>query len=131
MSKIKIVTKENVKRYYKREEIRKISMQEDLESFFDDIRNKVLLNELQSVIRSFVLAKLNSSEMHLLNINDAKFVWSYYNNSFGPILEPHPIKQPSESKSRYSLSFSNRITHNVTTVTNDSYEESDFQPCLQ
>ena len=129
MSKVKIVTKEKVKLYYKGKEDRKTSIQDDLESYLSDVLAGSQPTGLQSVIRSFLLEKLKESEMKLLHSNDAEFVWSFYNNSFGPILEPHPIMQPSESKSRYSLSFCNRITRIIKTINSNIYEETDFEAC--
>ena len=129
MSKIKIVTKEKVKLYYKGEEDRKISMQDDLENVYQNTFMERHLDRLPSnlFVRSFLLTKLEDSEMKLLQSNDEKFIWSFYNNSFGPILEPHPTTQPSESKSRYSLSFCNRITRIVNAITTEILLESDFK----
>ena len=127
MSKIKIVTKEKVKLYYKGVEDQKTSMQDDLETFYGDIFIKLDGCQSTSIARSFLLSKLSDSEMKLLQSNDEKFVWSFYNNSFGPILEPHPTEQPSESKSRYSLSFCNRITSIVNAITTEIFFESDFK----
>ena len=129
MSKIKIVTKEKVKHFYKGKEDRKISMQDDLEAIYQNNLMEYHATQAQSnmIIRSFLLSKLEDSEMKLLQSNDEKFIWSFYNNSFGPILEPHPITQPSESKSRYSLSFCNRITRIVNAITSETFLESDFK----
>ena len=127
MSKIKIVTKEKVKLYYKGEEDRKTSMQDDLETIYHYIFMKLAEYQSTSIVRSFLLLKLSDSEMKLLQSNDEKFVWSFYNNSFGPILEPHPTEQPSESKSRYALSFCNRITSIVNAISTEIFSESDFK----
>ena len=129
MSKIKIVTKEKVKHFYKGKEDRKISMQDDLETIYQNNFMEYYAAQPQSnlITRSFLLSKLEDSEMKLLQSNDEKFIWSFYNNSFGPILEPHPTEQPSESKSRYSLSFCNRITSIVNAITTEILFESDFK----
>ena len=127
MSKIKIVTKEKVKLYYKGKEDRKTSMQDDLETIYHYIFMKLAEYQSTSIVRSFLLLKLSDSEMKLLQSNDEKFVWSFYNNSFGPILEPHPTEQPSESKSRYALSFCNRITSIVNAISTEIFSESDFK----
>ena len=74
MDREKLITKEAMEKYTKGEEDFKDSVNDDLESFFEDLR---LGKEPDELIYTYFLPKLTEEEMELVEQNDTNYLQTF------------------------------------------------------
>ena len=115
MQRFKLITKEKMENYCKGNEIEKKSINDDLESFFDDIRlgketnNTRFMGSKYHV--SYFLPKLTQKELKLVAKKDKRFM-----NSFFMVMKADVDKaemELSESDSKYVYALCRRKTSTI------------------
>ena len=106
-----IITKEAMEKYFKGEEYQKNSINDDLESFFEDIR---LGKEPDELVETYFLPKLTEEEMELVETKDKSYLKTYFEgaNGVNPDVAEAQMKL-SESDSKFAHGFSLRKTFTI------------------
>ena len=107
MWRSKLITKEAMEKYCKGEEKRKDSVNDDLESFFEDLR---LGKEPDENVRTYFLPKLTEKEMALIEQKDISYL-----ETFGlpnPDV-PEAEMKLSESNSKFVYGWGYRRTFTI------------------
>ena len=116
MEKEKLITQEQMTSYCRGEQSsRKISVNEDLEAFFEDLQlGKDTSND---DVKAYYLPRLTEDEMALVEAKDQnyfqKFSTSVLGDSKNPDVAEHVMKM-SESESKFALGKCNRKTIKIT-----------------
>ena len=110
----KVITKEEMESYCKGEEDRKDSVNDDLESLFQNIR---LGKELDERVDTYFLPKLTEEELELVERKNYSYFQSFIDNS--PDVDENEMML-SESNSKYVYGVSSRKTF----VIENSYQIS-------
>ena len=100
MERRKIITKEAMEKFCKGEKDEKDSVNDDLESFVEDLR---LGKERNQVVFSYFLPKLTENEMELVESQNRSYLESFVNLFYFPDL-------PSESDSKFVEGYGYRKT---------------------
>ena len=102
-----LITKETMENYCKGKEIEKDSVNDDLESFFEDLR---LGKEPQEKNFTYFLPKLTEAELVLVGKRDPSYLDSF---RFHHVDVPEAEMRLSESKSKFLLGFGCRRTFTI------------------
>ena len=117
MEKEKLITQEQMRSYCRGEQSsRRISVNEDLEAFFEDLQlGKDISNDDE--VLAYYLPKLTEDEMALVEAKDEnyfqKFSTCVLGDSKNPDVAEHVMKM-SESESKFALGKCNRKTIKIT-----------------
>ena len=112
MGKREIITKEAMEKYCKGEKYQKNSVNDDLETFFEDLR---LGNELDDKVTTYFLPKLTEEEMELVQRKDTSYFETYIEGTYGakdPDVEEAEMKL-SDSDSKFAHGYGRRITFTI------------------
>ena len=121
MERFRLITKEYMENYGKESAdfFRKCSINDDLESFFEDLR---LGNEPDETVHTYFLPKLTKEELELVERRDASYL-----KTLSWFMEYQHVDEMklSESSSKYILGLSHRRTFTI------EHKKSKFQPSSQ
>ena len=90
-----LITKEKMENYSKGKESRKLSVNDDLESLFDDIR---LGKKPVDFVRTYFLPKLTKEELKLVERKDNNFMKTFVHDRGADVSEAEMELSESESK---------------------------------
>ena len=107
MERIKLITKEAMEKYTKGEEARKDSVNDDLESLFEDLR---LGKEPKKKVYTYFLPKLTEEEMELVEQKDTNYFQTF--NWPNPDV-PEAEMLLSESDSKFLQGWGGRKTFTI------------------
>ena len=113
MERLKLITKEAMENFCKGEQYEKISVNDDLESLFEDLRLGKKPNEY---VRTYFLPKLTVGEMKLVQRKDPSYLETFYFSN--PDVEEAEMML-SESDSKFVQGLGRRRTF---TIKNKSYK---------
>ena len=103
-----LITKEKMESYCKGDEIEKDSVNDDLESLFENIR---LGKEPDEEVRTYFLPKLTKEELELVERRDTSYLRSFYEGAFRRNPDVNETEMMlSESDSKYVEGWSSRRT---------------------
>ena len=107
MERIRLITKEKMEKYCKGEEFRKDSVNDDLESFFEDLR---LGKEPDKDVLTYFLPKLTKEEMKLVEQKDTNYfrTFTWWDNPDVP--EAEMLLSESDSKFLKGYGFRKTFT---------------------
>ena len=121
LSRWRLITKEKMESYCKGEQDRKDSVNDDLESLFENIR---LGKEPNEWVETYFLPKLTEEELNLVGKRDTSYLQTFgYSN---PDVDETEMML-SESDSKYVWGFSRRTTF----VIENSSENISEKPCAK
>ena len=101
----KLITKEKLERYCKGEEWLKDSVNDDLESLFENIR---LGKEPDEYVRTYFLPKLTEEELELVERRDTSYLQTFNLGNYADVDKTEMML--SESDSKYVRGYSRRRT---------------------
>ena len=130
LSREKLITKEKMETYCKGEKDLKESVNDDLESLFEDIR---IGKELNEDAFAYYLPKLTEKELELVERRDTSYLQTFYDEAIGrnPDVDETEMML-SESDSKYVRGHCWRRTFVIENSTETSSENSsDKQSCLK
>ena len=107
-----LITKEAMEKYCKGEEYQKNSINDDLESFFEDLR---LGKEPDEEVWTYFLPKLTEEEMELVETKDKSYLKTYFEDAkygVNPDVAEAEMKL-SESDSKFACGFGRRKTFTI------------------
>ena len=116
----KLITKEKMESNCKGEEYLKESVNEDLESFFENIR---LGKEPDEYVKTYFLPKLTEEELELVERKDTSFLKTFIKSSNPDVNETDMMLSESDSKYIYHWSW------RKTFVIKNFYETSSDTSC--
>ena len=102
-----LMTKEAMDKYCKGEKIRKDSVNDDLESFFEDLQ---LGNETDEFVQNYYFPKLTKEEMELVARKDISYLGTF--DSLNPDV-PEAEMKLSESDSKFVYGWCRRRTFTI------------------
>ena len=105
MGRSSIITKETMESYCKGEEEEKDSINDDLESFFEDLR---LGKEPNQHVWTYFLPKLTEEEMELVKSKDSSYLQTFVKSSDPDV--PEAEMKLSESDSKFVQALGSRKT---------------------
>ena len=114
MMRLNLITKEAMKNYCKGEEYETVSVNDDIEDLFEDLR---LGKEPKTLVRTYFLPKLTQEELGLVDNKDQNYFETFFR-----FLDPDVGVEEmnlSESKSKYVEGVSSRRTY-VLDISEDS-----------
>ena len=114
MMRLNLITKEAMKNYCKGEEFEKVSVNDDLEGLFKDLR---LGKEPNTLVRTYFLRKLSQEELGLVDNKDQNYFETFF-RFLNPDVSLEELNQ-SESKSKYVKGVSSCRTY-VIYISEDS-----------
>ena len=114
MMRLNLITKEAMKNYCKGDEYEKVSVNDDLEALFEDLR---LGKQPNTLVRTYFLPKLTQEELRLVHIKDQKYFETFF-RFLDPDVGVEEMKL-SESQSKYVEGVSSRRTY-VIHISEDS-----------
>ena len=120
MARNNVVTKEVMKKHYKgkfkHDHFFKISVHDDLDSFFEQTKNFRFIDP--SVIGTFFLPKLTNEELLLLKNKDENYLKLYAEYHFGqnPDVDETEMMK-SKSKSKFAYCLCQRISRSFSSFT--------------
>ena len=117
MQRNRLITKEKMENFCNGKDYQKDSVNDDLESLFEDLRREKELNE---EVDTYFLTKLTEAELDLVERKDTSYFKTF--TSLEPDVEDAEMKL-SESESKYVNGFCYRKTF---TIENSSYRK--FNP---
>ena len=97
-----LITKETMESYCKGEEIEQDSVNDDLESLFENIR---LGKEPDEAVDTYFLPKLTEEELELVERKDASFLKTFIKSSNPDVNETDMMLSESDSKYIYHWSW--------------------------
>ena len=110
MWRYNLITKEAMEKYTKGEEDKKDSVNDDLESFFEDLR---LGKEPDEQVRTYFLPKLTAEEMKLVEQKDTNYLQTFYEGYWGrnpDVPEAEMLLSESDSKFLYGEGYRETFT---------------------
>ena len=115
-----LITKENMVSYCKGEEDEKDSVNDDLESLFENIR---LGKEPNEEVLTYFLPKLTEEELELVERRDTSYLQTFYDGTVGrnPDVDKTEMML-SESDSKYVYAWSRRTTFVLKNLSEKSSE---------
>jgi len=107
LERMELITKEKMESYCKGEWPEKDSVNDDLESFFENIR---LGKEPDEDVITYFLPKLTKEELKLVERRDTSYLETFYMDRFGKADVDETEMMLSESDSKYLYGYSWRET---------------------
>ena len=107
MERRKIITKEAMEKFCKGEKDEKDSVNDDLESFFEDLRLGIKPNE---IVPTYYFPKLTTKEMELVDRQDQSYLRTF--DSANPDVSEAEMKL-SESDSKFAEALGHRKTFTI------------------
>ena len=120
MERLGLITKEAMEKYCKGEEWRKDSVNDDLESLFEDLR---LGKEPDEQRWSYFLPKLTEEEMELVETKDTTYLQTFWHGENADVGKAE--MKLSESDSKFVQGLGGRQTFTI----KNSSEQNIFKRC--
>ena len=92
----RVITKEAMEKYTKGEKFEKDSVNDDLESLFEDLRLGKEPDE--KVVWTYFLPKLTEEEMELVETKDPNYLQTFSNGDYADVEEAEMMLSESDSK---------------------------------
>jgi len=109
MHRYGLITKEVMENYYKGEKYEKTSVNDDLESFFEDLR---LGKEPNEYVKTYFLPKLTEEEMALVERKDPIYLGTFQTSFQNPDVKEAEMTL-SESNSKFVYGWGRRRTFTI------------------
>ena len=117
----KLITKESMEKYCKGEKKEKDSVNDDLESLFEDLRLGKEPDEKE--VWTYFLPKLTEEEMELVETKDPNYLQTFSNGDYADVEEAE--MKLSESDSKFVEGYARRTTYTI----ENSSEQNIFNCC--
>ena len=105
-----LITKEKMENYYKREQWAEESVNDDLESLFEDLQ---FCSEPKNHVQTFLIPKLTSEELKLVERTDSTYFETFCFRCSRDADVPENEMNASESDSKFLFAFGFRKTYTV------------------
>ena len=102
----KLITKERMEKYYKGKSYAQISINDDLETLFQDIQ---LGSKVDDLVFTYFLPKLTNKELRLVERKDSNHLGTFWYKNSAVDVDENEMKA-SESDSKYVHVWGNRTT---------------------